>query len=308
MARKMAAAGADIIDVGGESTRPGAAAVSEEEEISRIVPVVRGLRRLIETPISIDSSKSAVVRAAFAEGADIVNDVTAFRFDSEMARLAVETKAPVILMHMQGTPRTMQRKPTYQDVVREVREFLAERMQWATRNGIDPGQIVVDPGIGFGKTLRHNLLLLNGLSELVSLGRPVLVGASRKAFIGKIVNTTADYRLEGSLAVAVAAVFRGANIIRAHDVKETRRAVDIGTRSAMRPTARLQKMGEIVGQLRWQDGLDIGIIAFLGPPAPANDPRHPGDADDSGPGGDPACLCSSRALGFSLSIGFSTTS
>ena len=128
----------------------------------------------------------------------------------------------MILMHMQGTPRTMQRKPTYQNVVREVREFLAERIQWATDNGIDPGQIVIDPGIGFGKTLRHNLLLLNGLSELASLGRPVLVGASRKAFIGKILQTTADDRLEGSLAVAVAAVFRGANVIRAHDVKENK--------------------------------------------------------------------------------------
>jgi dihydropteroate synthase len=224
---QMAADGADIIDIGGESTRPGAAAVSEEEEIHRVVPIVRELRRVIETPISIDTSKSAVARAAFAEGADIVNDVTAFCFDPELARLAADTKAPVILMHMQGTPRTMQRKPTYQNVVREVREFLAERIQWATQNGIDPGQIVVDPGIGFGKTLRHNLLLLNGLSELASLGRPVLVGASRKAFIGKILQTTADDRLEGCLAVAVAAVFRGANVIRAHDVKETRRAVDI---------------------------------------------------------------------------------
>jgi dihydropteroate synthase len=223
----MAAEGADIIDIGGESTRPGAAPVSEQEEIHRVVPVIRGLRRLSRTPISIDTSKSAVARAALAEGADIINDVSALRFDPAMAAAAADGKVPVILMHMQGTPRTMQLNPSYRDVVAEVREFLAERVRYAIDNGIDPERIVVDPGIGFGKTLRHNLLLLNGVSELASLGYPVLVGASRKAFIGKLLNGAADDRLEGSLAVAVAAVLRGANIIRAHDVKETRRAVDI---------------------------------------------------------------------------------
>ena len=234
---EMAAAGADIIDVGGESTRPGAEPVSEDEELNRVLPVIRGLRKTLNTPISIDSYKSTVVRAALAEGADIVNDISALRFDPAMATLVADEQVPVILMHMQGTPRTMQADPNYRDVVIEVRDFLASRILYALSHGIRAEKIIVDPGIGFGKTLEHNLSLLRDLSELALLGQPLLVGASRKAFIGKILNLTSDQRLEGSLAVAVAAVLAGANIIRVHDVKETRRAVDIADtlRFGLRP-------------------------------------------------------------------------
>jgi len=224
---EMAAAGADIIDVGGESTRPGAQSVSEQEELERVLPVIRGLRKGVHTPISIDTYKSRVARAALSEGADIINDISALRFDPAMASLVAAEKVPVILMHMQGTPHTMQTKPKYNDVVREVGDFVMARVRTALRAGIEAGKIIVDPGIGFGKTLEHNLELLRGLPELSRLGQPLLVGASRKAFIGRILNVTADERLEGSLAVAVAAVLAGANIIRAHDVKETRRAVAI---------------------------------------------------------------------------------
>ena len=224
---ELAAAGADIIDVGGESTRPGAAAVSEKQELDRVLPVIRGLRQALRTPLSIDTYKSAVARVAVSEGADIVNDISALRFDPAMAALVAEEKVPVILMHMQGTPRTMQIKPSYGDVVSEVRDFLAIQVRYALSSGIEPEKIVIDPGIGFGKTIEHNLTLMRGLPELSILGQPLLVGASRKAFIGKILNVTPDERLEGSLAVAVAAVLAGANIIRAHDVKETRRAVNI---------------------------------------------------------------------------------
>jgi len=224
---ELAAAGADIIDIGGESTRPGARSISEEEELDRVLPVVRGLRREVSIPISIDTYKSHVARAALGEGADIVNDISALRFDPAMAALVADEKVPVILMHMQGTPRTMQAEPRYSDVVREVKDFLAAQMRHGLENGIELQRIIIDPGIGFGKTLEHNLSLLRGLADLSTLGQPLLLGASRKAFIGKILNVTPDERLEGSLAAAVAAVLAGASIIRAHDVKETRRAVSI---------------------------------------------------------------------------------
>ena len=224
---ELAMAGADIIDIGGESSRPGAGSVSEEEELSRVLPVFRGLRQAVSIPLSIDTYKANVARAALAEGADIVNDISALRFDPAMAALVAAEKVPVILMHMQGTPRTMQMEPRYSNVVCEVKDFLAARMRHALENGIERERIIIDPGIGFGKTLEHNLCLLKGLAELSALGQPLLVGASRKAFIGKILNLTSDERLEGSLAAAVAAVLAGANIIRAHDVKETRRAVNV---------------------------------------------------------------------------------
>jgi dihydropteroate synthase len=224
---EMAVAGADVIDVGGESTRPGARPVSGDEELERVLPVIRGLRREIRVPISIDTYKSGVARAALREGADIVNDISALRFDTEMVELVAAEKVPVVLMHMQGTPRTMQAEARYDDVVREVGDFLALRIQYAVERGVERHRIVVDPGFGFGKTLEHNLALLRGLPELASLGQPLLVGASRKTFIGKILGAEPGERLEGSLAAAVAAVLGGANIIRTHDVKETRRAVRI---------------------------------------------------------------------------------
>jgi len=224
---EMAEAGADVIDIGGESTRPGARPVSEDEELERVLPVVRGLRRGLSIPISIDTYKSGVARAALCEGADIVNDISALRFDTEMGGLVAAEKVPVILMHMQGTPRTMQAAPRYDDVVRDVGDFLAVRIQYAVERGVQRDKIVVDPGFGFGKTLEHNLALLRGLSALAALGQPLLAGVSRKTFIGKILDLEPAERLEGSLAAAVVAVLGGANIIRGHDVKETCRAVRI---------------------------------------------------------------------------------
>lgn len=224
---QLARDGADIIDIGGESTRPGARPVSAEEEKERVLPVLRGLRREISIPLSVDTYKAEVAQAALEEGADVVNDISALRFDAAMVSLVAREKVPVVLMHMQGTPQTMQQKPHYQDVLAEVKDFLAGRVRFALESGVDPDQIIVDPGIGFGKELEHNLELLRGLSTLVSLRRPLLVGPSRKAFIGKLLDLASDYRLEGSLAAAVAAVLGGANIIRMHDVKEARRATAI---------------------------------------------------------------------------------
>src|SRR5262245_7065538 len=219
--------GADIIDIGGESTRPGEAAVSLEEELQRVLPVIQGLRRNVKVPISIDTYKAQVARAALIEGADIVNDISALRFDSQMAVLVAVEKVPVVLMHMQGTPQTMQAEPCYNNVLQEVREFLTTQVRFAIEAGVDRENIIIDPGIGFGKTLEHNLTLLKGLPALASVGQALLVGVSRKAFIGKILGVDPDERLEGSLAAATAAVFGGAHIIRAHDVKETRKAIQV---------------------------------------------------------------------------------
>ena len=223
----LARQGAEIIDIGGESTRPGARPVSAGEEMERVLPVIRGLRRALSIPISIDTTKADVARAAVDEGADMVNDISALRFDPAMAPLIAAAKLPVVLMHMQGTPRTMQQSPRYQDVVEEVKEFLQSRIRFALEAGVSAERIIIDPGIGFGKELEHNLALLRGLPALASLGQPLLVGPSRKTFVGKLLDAGPEERLEGSLAAAVAAVLAGANIIRTHDVKETRRAVRI---------------------------------------------------------------------------------
>lgn len=223
----MAASGADIIDIGGESSRPGAQPVAEHEELERVLPVLQGLRREVGVPISIDTYKSKIARAALDAGADMVNDISALRFDPEMTALLTAEKVPVILMHMQGTPRTMQRQPHYEDVVREVRDFLANQLYEATDAGITPETVILDPGIGFGKTVEHNLQLLRGLPVIAALAQTLLVGVSRKTFIGKILNLDADDRLEGTLAAGVAAVLGGANILRVHDVAETCKAVRI---------------------------------------------------------------------------------
>jgi dihydropteroate synthase len=223
----MIAAGADLIDVGGESTRPGSRPVSEEEELERILPVVRGLRREVSAPISIDTYKANVARAGLEAGADIVNDISALRFDPGMIALIAAERVPVVLMHMQGTPQTMQVEPRYDDVTREVRDFLAAQLYEAMDSGIPPEAIILDPGIGFGKSIDHNLQLLRGLPVLAALGQPLLVGVSRKAFIGRILDLEPADRLEGSLAAAVAAALSGANIVRVHDVKETCRAVRV---------------------------------------------------------------------------------
>lgn len=223
----MVEAGADIIDIGGESTRPGASPISLDDELARVLPIIRGLRRATNLLISIDTYKAEVAKAALAEGADIVNDISALSFDPDMVNLVAAKNVPVVLMHMKGTPRTMQLEARYSDVVAEVRDFLARRVEFAAERGVKRDKIIIDPGIGFGKTLEHNLALLRGLPVLARLGQPLLVGASRKAFIGKILNAIPDERLEGSLAAAVAAVLAGAHMIRAHDVKETRRAVRV---------------------------------------------------------------------------------
>jgi len=219
--------GADVIDVGGESTRPGARPVSAREEMERVLPVIRGLRRAVSVPISVDTYKADVARAALDEGADMVNDISALRLDPGMASLVAAEKVPVVLMHMQGTPQTMQQRPQYRDVVEEVKEFLQSRIRFALEGGVEPGRIIIDPGIGFGKELEHNLALLRGLPILASLSQPILVAPSRKTFIGKILGVSPEERLEGSLAAAVAAVLAGANMIRTHDVKGAYRAMRI---------------------------------------------------------------------------------
>jgi dihydropteroate synthase len=217
---QMVAEGADMIDIGGESTRPGAKPVEPAEEIARTVPVIKKLREKTDALISIDTRKAAVARAAVAAGADIINDVSALA-DSGMAAVAAESGAGLVLMHMLGTPETMQNNPRYDDVVSDVRNFLEERMAFAVSRGIAPEQIALDPGIGFGKTDEHNLALLNGIPVLAASGRPVLIGASRKGFIGRLTGKGPDDRLTGSLAVAGFSILRGAHILRVHDVKES---------------------------------------------------------------------------------------
>jgi dihydropteroate synthase len=226
--RELAAAGADILDVGGESTRPGAEEVPAEEELRRVVPVVEGLADG-ETTISVDTSKAAVAAAAIDDGATIVNDVTALRGDPEMAALCAERGATVVLMHMLGEPRTMQQDPRYDDVVAEVKAFLAERLEAATAAGIAEERIWLDPGIGFGKTAAHNMELLRRLGELRELGRPLVVGTSRKSFIGKVDGSPAGERLGGTIASSVLAAAEGAEVLRVHDVAEMRQALAVAT-------------------------------------------------------------------------------
>lgn len=222
--REMIAAGADLLDIGGESTRPGARGVSAEEELARVAPVLAGLAE-VEIPISIDTSKAPVAEAALDAGARIVNDVTALRSDPAIAGLCAERDCIVVLMHMQGTPRTMQENPTYDDVVDDVKAFLAERIEYAAGEGIAEERIWVDPGIGFGKTVRHNLELLQRLGELRGLGRPIVVGTSRKRFLGTLTGREVDDRLGGTIASNVLAMRAGAEILRVHDVAEVKQAL-----------------------------------------------------------------------------------
>jgi dihydropteroate synthase len=218
---RMAAQGADIIDVGGESTRPGAKPVAADEELRRVIPVIEKLRAQIDIPISIDTSKTEVARAAIQAGASIVNDVTGGRGDKGMLPLIAETKSACIIMHMQGTPRTMQVEPRYADVVSEVANFFRQQYALAIGSNIDPMAIAFDPGIGFGKTLDHNLELLTQLERLRAHDRPLIVGVSRKSFLGKLINSP---EIEDRVAPAVALTSllreRGADVFRVHDVKE----------------------------------------------------------------------------------------
>ena len=226
--QEMATDGAAICDVGGESTRPGATAVPEDEELRRLGPVLSAVReRGAPLPLSIDTSKAAVAEAALDAGATVVNDVTAGRADARLLPLAAERGAAVCLLHMQGTPATMQDDPRYADVVAEVRDFLAARLEAALEAGIPAERVLLDPGIGFGKTLEHNLSLLAGLPALAALGRPLVVGVSRKGMLGRLLGREPGERLAGSLAAGLAALARGASVLRAHDVRETVDAVRV---------------------------------------------------------------------------------
>jgi dihydropteroate synthase len=221
----LAAEGADILDVGGESTRPGAEPVPEAEELRRVLPVVEGLARKANVPISIDSQKPAVATAAIQAGASIINDIASNRHGAEMWELAANTGAGYVLMHMQGTPQTMHLAPKYDDVVSEVNEFFGERLRRAQSCGVQPEQIVLDPGIGFGKGVQHNLQLLAGVERFRMHQRPLLLGVSRKSFIGKLVGGEVHERVHGSIACALWAVLNGVQIIRTHDVAATVQAV-----------------------------------------------------------------------------------
>jgi dihydropteroate synthase len=224
---ELARDGAEILDVGGESTRPGAEEVGVEEELARVEPVVAGLGGT--ATVSIDTSKLAVAEAALDAGASIVNDVTALRGDPEIGALCAERGAGLVLMHMQGTPRTMQASPSYDDVVDDVKAFLAGRMEVAVAAGVEEERIWLDPGIGFGKTLEHNLELLRRLSELRQLGRPLVVGPSRKSFIGRVDGSDAGDRLGGTIASSVLAAAEGADVLRVHDVAEVAQALRVAT-------------------------------------------------------------------------------
>lgn len=217
---RMIKEGADIIDVGGESTRPGAASVTAATELDRVMPVLERVGRQFDVPVSIDTSKPEVMRAAVGAGADMINDVYALRAPGALAA-AAELQVPVCLMHMQGEPRTMQASPHYEDVVRDVREFLATRAAAAEAAGLPRDCIIVDPGFGFGKTVEHNLALLRHLEQIGQLGYPVLVGLSRKSMLGRLLGRAANERLAGSLALAVLARQKGTGIIRVHDVAST---------------------------------------------------------------------------------------
>ena len=222
-ARSLVAAGADILDIGGESTRPFADPVPLDEELRRVLPVIEAIAPEIAVPISIDTYKAKVARAALEAGATLINDISALRFDPDMAPLAAELHAPVVLMHMQGTPRDMQRQPHYHDVLGEIRDFFRERLDFAVSHGLPADLLVLDPGIGFGKTRFHNLEILNHLDVFLELGAPLLVGPSRKAFIGHILDLPAGAERDvGTLAAVAVAVMRGARIVRTHNVAYAR--------------------------------------------------------------------------------------
>jgi dihydropteroate synthase len=228
-ALKMEDEGADMVDIGGESTRPGSEAIPVKEEIRRVVPVIEKLIKKIKIPISIDTYKSAVAKAAFEAGASIVNDISGLRFDPEMPEVVAHHKVPVVIMHIKGTPKNMQKNPTYTALIPEIMDYLREGIEIARAVGIADDKIIIDPGIGFGKTVEHNLEIIKRLNEFTGFEKPILLGPSRKSFIGKILSMNHDgsylgdlpvtERLEGTAAAVAVGIFNGANIIRVHDVK-----------------------------------------------------------------------------------------
>ncbi len=223
-AQLMVADGATLLDIGGESSRPGAAPVSTTEELERVLPVICAVTDALDVVISIDTSKAEVARKALEAGAHIVNDITALRGDTDMVSVVAEMDAGLILMHMKGTPRTMQKAPQYEDVVRDVCAALSESVQYAEAHGINAERIIIDPGIGFGKTIEHNIELLKRLSEFRSLNKPLLIGTSRKSFIGNILDLPVTERIEGTVATVCWAIAHGVDIVRVHDVKANVRA------------------------------------------------------------------------------------
>jgi len=224
---KMAEEGADIIDIGGESTRPGSKPLGLEEELHRVLPVIEVLSRETDIPISIDTYKSEVASRAIEAGAEIINDISGLHFDPDLAGVAAKERTPIVLMHIRGTPETMQKDVHYDSLFSEIIAHLREGIERAESAGVDPDQIVVDPGIGFGKTFQDNLLLIKHLSEFRILGKPILLGTSRKTFIGKILGTDPDHRLEGTLSSIAIGVLNGAHIIRSHDVLQAKRTIAV---------------------------------------------------------------------------------
>jgi dihydropteroate synthase len=219
--------GADILDIGGESTRPGSKPLGLEEELSRVIPVIKSLVREVDIPISIDTYKSAVAEKAIGAGAEMINDISGLHFDPNLAQVAAKGNIPLVLMHIRGTPETMQKDVRYESLFFEILQYLKDSIQKAEASGLDPGQIIIDPGIGFGKNVNDNLRIIKNLSEFRVLGKPILLGTSRKTFIGKILNADVEDRLEGTLSSIAIGVLNGAHIIRCHDVLQARKAIAI---------------------------------------------------------------------------------
>jgi len=223
---KMLKNGADIIDIGGESTKPGSEPVSANEESKRIVPLIRTIKNEYkDILISVDTYKSSVAKKAIEAGADFVNDISGLTFDDEMVSLLAQRNIPVVIMHINGKPKTMQKNILYSDLISDMKRFFIKQCEYAINSGIKENNIIIDPGIGFGKTFDHNFTLLKRLKEFEDLGFPILIGPSRKAFIGDVLNLPSNERVEGTIATIVAGILNGANIIRAHDVKEIKRAI-----------------------------------------------------------------------------------
>ncbi len=224
---RMVEEGADILDIGGESSRPGSKPVGVDEELQRVIPVIEGLATQVDIPISIDTTKSIVAEEAVKAGAQMINDISGLHFDPSLAEVAAKEDVPLILMHIRGTPETMQKDVHYRSLFSEMLQYLKESIQTAESLGVDPGQIIIDPGIGFGKTAEDNLLIIKNLSELRILGKPILLGTSRKSFLGKILNADATERLEGTLSSIAIGIMNGAHIIRCHDVLQATKAIAV---------------------------------------------------------------------------------
>lgn len=225
--RRIIKQGVDIIDIGGESTRPGAEKITPEQEIKRVLPIVKYVRKNFKIPVSVDTYKSKVARAVLDEGAGMINDISGLRFDKDMAGVIAEYKASVVLMHIKGTPVTMQRNPEYKNLMGEIKDYLAEGIKIALDNSIQFDNIIIDPGMGFGKTVEHNYIILRKINELKILRRPVLIGLSRKSLIGKVLNNDPDKRLIGTIALNTLSILNGANIIRIHDIQEHKEVIKL---------------------------------------------------------------------------------